>query len=442
MIRVRFAPSPTGHLHIGGLRGALFNHIFARQHKGKFLLRIEDTDIERSRNEYTVGIVDAFNWCNISSDEELIFQSKRNNIYKQYIDALLSSGNAYYSDEPNEEGIISRIIKCKVNRSVETIQFNDIIRGNIEFATKEFDDFIIARSDGSPLYNFVVVVDDIEMGITHVIRGEEHLTNTPRQISIYKALGKNPPIFAHLPLILGQDGKKLSKRDAATAVIDYKKMGFLPQALCMYLIRLGWAHGDQEIFTDDELLKYFDLSKVHSAGAMFDFKKLCWINNFYLKKISATEIMSYAESTQEENLNFSRLFPHLYKDQIIALINLYKDRCNTLVELIENMLKIKQNRSSFESFANPEYQLLANKMHPIIEEFLEKLQILKENVTSQEIKECFDSFSKEKNIPLNMLFKISRIAIIDDVNSPSICSLIEIITIKEFIKNLQLIYKS
>ena len=333
MIKVRFAPSPTGHLHIGGLRGALFNYYFAKKNKGKFVLRIEDTDQERDKLEYTQAIFDAFAWCGIASDEPIVFQSRRMSIYKKYLDILLLSGQAYYSEEIDENGEKSTVIKCKVDKSKDYIAFHDIVRGWLSFPISEIDDFIIVRSNGIPLYNFVVVVDDIDMDITHIIRGEEHLSNTPKQIILYQAFGKKIPKFAHLPLILGQDRKKLSKRDAATAVIDYKKDGFLPEALCMYLLRLGWAHGDQEFFTYDEILQYFQLEKVHHSGAIFDIQKLKSINHTYLKRMTPEELVDLIE------VEYGSIFDRHKAIQIIAL---YIPRSQTLLDLYRFVLMILQ----------------------------------------------------------------------------------------------------
>ena len=289
-VRVRFAPSPTGHLHIGGLRAAIFNWLFARHHKGTFLLRIEDTDRERSKQEYTDAILDAFAWMGITSDEPLIIQSERINAHIVVIKKLLEEGKAYrcYCSQEevlqrhvdaggdahfvkydgkcrfqtSQDRVGEHVVRFAIPSSVQHISFDDMIRGPITVASDELDDFIIARSDYSPMYNFVVVVDDAFMKITHVIRGEDHISNTPKQILLYQACGYEIPQFAHAPNILGPSGKKLSKREAAASVLEYRTMGYLPQALCNYLVRLGWSHGDQEVFSEQELIACFSLDAV------------------------------------------------------------------------------------------------------------------------------------------------------------------------------------
>ncbi len=287
-IRVRFAPSPTGHLHIGGLRSAYFNWLFARHNNGKFLLRIEDTDLERSKKEYLEGILQAFAWCDIASDEPIVIQTERKARHVEVANKLLQEGKLYkcfctQEDLENrlggnagtEEGYTrydercrdrqpqlddaskSYALRVKIDRSRGPIVWNDLIRGEISFESTQLDDFIIVRSDGSPMYNFVVVVDDADMNISHVIRGEDHISNTPKQILLYEACGFALPEFGHVPLILGADGQRLSKRHAATSVMEYKNAGFLADALCNYLVRLGWAHGDQEFLLVKSLFLFF-----------------------------------------------------------------------------------------------------------------------------------------------------------------------------------------
>jgi glutamyl-tRNA synthetase len=434
-IIVRFAPSPTGHLHIGGLRAALFNYIFAKQNNGKFLLRIEDTDLERSKNEYTEAIIDAFRWCKIESDEPLIFQSKRIEIYKQYIEFLIKGDFAYWIEEENEDGVFGRVLKLKVPRDRKYIECIDIIRGLIKFPVDELEDFIIVRSDGSPLYNLVVVIDDIEMNISHIIRGEEHLSNTPKQILLYEAFNKSIPKFAHLPLILSPDGKKLSKRDAATAVIDYKKMGFFPEALTMYLIRLGWAYKDQEIFTWEELLKYFDLSKIHSSGAKFDLKKLLWMNNFYMKNKSADDILRYS---LENNILDENYF-NSYKEKIIALVDLYKERSETLMHLFDEIKLILTDSIEYKKeiliseniYCDENLKNLLINLSYLFKKFDERVDI------ATEIK----NFAQKSNYELSLIFKVLRFAIIGKTSSPSIYSIIKILKVNVIILRIEKLIK-
>ncbi|HVX01377.1 MAG TPA: glutamate--tRNA ligase [Candidatus Babeliaceae bacterium] len=363
--RVRFAPSPTGNLHVGGLRTALFNWLYARHYGGKFLLRIEDTDIERSREEYTQAILEAFRWVHLDSDEPLLIQSQRAQEHKELAQRLLADGFAYkcycsqeelqarlgsnaaegagyvmYDNKcralEEKEFTIPYVIRFKRPLNRETVTFNDLIRGVISFDMSQLDDFIIVRSDGSPMYNFVVVADDAFMGITQVIRGEEHIANTPKQILLYEALGFPVPEFAHVPMILGSDGHKLSKRDAATSVLDYRNNGFLPDALCNYLVRLGWAHGNQEIFTRQELIHYFSLDEIGRKGAIFDIKKLEWLNGVYIRNSNPEDLLK-----QMQEINCSFLTDLAWtNEQVMLGIKLYQDRVKTLCELISELQEL------------------------------------------------------------------------------------------------------
>lgn len=424
--KVRFAPSPTGHLHIGGLRAALFNYYFAKQSNGKFVLRIEDTDHQRNKEEYTKAILDSFAWCGIESDEEIVYQSKRQPLYEQYIKQLVTSGKAYYEEQIDETDKKSTVLKCRVEKNHSHISFNDIIRGEIAFPIEEFEDFIIARSDGTPLYNLVVVIDDIEMGISHIIRGEEHLPNTPKQIILYRALGATIPQFAHLPLILGPDRKKLSKRDAATAVIDYKNEGIYPEALCMYLLRLGWAHKDQEIFTIEEIYRYFKLEDIHLAGAIFDYQKLLSVNRHYLKLRSNEEIFQDIKKLFSENNEF--LFDQK-KD--LEIITLYKDRASTLKELATICTKLKK-----EPIFNNEEPKELDIFLKVISALLEKI---KENIS---IKNAIDSIEKETSCTKHIIYTALRYALLGQTESPSILKIISILELEEIKSRLALFLKS
>src|SRR5690242_19780704 len=308
-VRTRFAPSPTGFLHIGGARTALYCWLEARRRGGEFLLRIEDTDRERSTDEAVQSILDAMRWLDLSADQAPVYQTHRLARYKEVADRLLAEGKAYYAYESKEEieamreaamakgekprynGYYrdrnepgfhearrddpNRVIRFR-NPTEGSVVFEDKVKGRVEWANAELDDLVIFRSDGWPTYNFAVVVDDIDMGITEVIRGDDHVNNTPRQINIYKALDKPVPEFAHLPMILGPDGQKLSKRHGAVSVMQYRDDGFLPHALLNYLVRLGWSHGDQEIFSREQMVALFDIGDVNKAAARFDLEKLKW----------------------------------------------------------------------------------------------------------------------------------------------------------------------
>ena len=281
-IRVRFAPSPTGYLHIGGARTALFNWLFARANGGKLILRIEDTDLVRSTEEDVTRILDSLKWLGLNWDEGPFFQSKRNDIYREYAQKLLDKGLAYYSDEQRGE---YKAIIFKIPH--EKVVVKDIIHGDMEFDNSLIKDLVIFKSDGSPTYNFACVVDDALMGMTHIIRGDDHISNTPKQIPVYEALGFPVPTFAHVPLILGKDKSRLSKRHGATSVQSYQEDGFLPQAMVNFLSLLGWSPGDdREIMTLNELIESFSLERISSKNSVFDDEKLRWMNGNYIKELS------------------------------------------------------------------------------------------------------------------------------------------------------------
>ena len=357
-VRTRFAPSPTGFLHIGGARTALYCWLEARRRGGQFVLRIEDTDRERSTDEAVQAILDGMNWLGLTHDEGPVYQTARLERYKQVADELLKAGLAYYAYESKDEieamreaayakgekprynGYYrdrnepyrddpNRVMRFK-NPLEGTVVFEDKVKGRIEWANAELDDLVIFRSDGWPTYNFAVVVDDIDMGITEVIRGDDHVNNTPRQINIYKALGKPVPEFAHLPMILGPDGQKLSKRHGAVSVMQYRDDGFLPHALLNYLVRLGWSHGDQEIFSAEEMIQLFDVSDVNKAASRFDVTKLSWLNQHYLKTEEPSLIAPEFEwHLTQAGIDFSK-GPNP-ADVIVAL----RDRVQTLKEMAE-----------------------------------------------------------------------------------------------------------
>ena len=312
-IRTRFAPSPTGYLHIGGARTALFSWLYARRHQGVFVLRVEDTDRERSTGEAVRAILDGLEWLGLDHDEGPFFQTERFARYREVIDSLLARGLAYHcycsrkrlealraeqmarNEKPRYDGRCRRaaegrptdadtqpVVRFKNPLDGEVV-VEDLIRGRVAFRNRELDDLILLRSDGTPTYNLSVVVNDLDMGITHVIRGDDHLNNTPRQINVFRALEAPVPAFAHLPMILGSDGKPLSKRHGAMSVLQYRDDGYLPQALLNYLARLGWSHGDQEVFSMKELIEKFDIADVNKAAATFDPAKLLWLNQHYMK---------------------------------------------------------------------------------------------------------------------------------------------------------------
>lgn len=325
-VRVRFAPSPTGYLHVGGARTALFNWLFARHHGGSFILRIEDTDRTRSTDEAIDQIIASLRWLGLDWDE-FYRQTDRFPIHQRYAEELLRRGAAYEADS----AVWFRMPK----EGVTVVE--DLIAGRVEFQNREFKDLVILRSDGTPTYNFACVVDDTEMGITHVIRGDEHLPNTPKQLHIYRALDLTPPKFAHIPLILGPDRTKLSKRHGAVSVLEYRRKGILPEAMVNFLARLGWSHGDQEIFTREELIAYFDLPAVGKSAAVFDEQKLLWLNREWMRRIPLPKL---AELVREflvlEGVASPEEIVAIPEGRFLRAVELLRDRSRTLVELAQS----------------------------------------------------------------------------------------------------------
>lgn len=369
-IRTRFAPSPTGYLHVGGARTALFSYAFARKHGGIFVLRIEDTDLERSTPESVTAILEGMNWLGLDYDEGPFFQTQRFDRYHQVIDQLLDQNLAYrcacskerldavreeqkhrklkprydgYCRERQINANQPHVIRFK-NPESGAIIVDDLIRGRVRFNNEELDDLIIRRTDMSPTYNLSVVVDDMDMQITHVIRGDDHLNNTPRQINIFSALGIAPPRYAHVPMILGDDGARLSKRHGAVSVLAYKEAGFLPEALLNYLVRLGWSHGDQEIFTLQQIIELFDISEVNSSAAAFNPTKLLWLNQQYL---------IHAEPLRMANLLKSHLdqlsIDYTQGPDLIEVVQAQQGRFQTLVELAQMSIYFYQDFADYDT---------------------------------------------------------------------------------------------
>jgi glutamyl-tRNA synthetase len=359
-VRTRFAPSPTGYLHIGGARTALFSWAYARKHGGTFILRIEDTDVERSTPEAVQAILDGMKWLELNYDEGPFYQMQRMPRYKEVIQQMLAAGQAYYcytspaeldamreaqrakGEKPRYDGRwrpepdktlpsvpadIKPVVRFK-NPTEGLVAWKDMVKGHIEFSNTELDDLIIARSDGTPTYNFCVVVDDWDMGITQVIRGDDHVNNTPRQINILKALGAKVPQYAHLSMILGDDGTKLSKRHGAVSVMQYDEDGYLPEAVINYLARLGWSHGDDEVFSVAQFCEWFDLDHITPSAAQFNTEKLNWLNNHYLKQTDNTKLADMVRPRMEaRNIKVGS------SPDLTAIVGLYKERVATLNEL-------------------------------------------------------------------------------------------------------------
>lgn len=359
----RFAPSPTGHLHIGGGRTAIFCWLLARHFGGEFRLRIEDTDTERSKQEYTDSILASMKWLGLDWDGDLTYQSQRKDVYNKYVDKLLETGHAYYCDcsveeveamrevarakgeKPRYNGKCrerglgyaeGRVVRLKVPAEGRVV-FDDMVKGPIAVDVNELDDMVLRRADGMPTYNMAVVVDDYEMGVTHVVRGDDHVSNTPKQILIYQALGLAVPTFGHVPMILGPDKQKLSKRHGARAVVEYQQDGLLPEALVNYLVRLGWSHGDQEIFSLQELVKLFDGKNLNSSAAAFDPDKLQWLNGYYLKHTPLDKAVELTRPFIEKS-GLS-----LDGKNAEAAISLYIERASNLNDLAEQVKPYLQN---------------------------------------------------------------------------------------------------
>ncbi len=335
-IVVRFAPSPTGLFHVGSARVALYNYIFAKQHKGKLILRIEDTDKERSKKEYEDDILSGMKWLGFSYDE-LYHQSERGSIYKKYIEKLIAEGKAYISKEiidlnKERKGGMDQVINLRnevirFKNPNKKVKFKDLIRGEIEFDTTDLGDFVIAKSFDEPIFHLVVVIDDFEMGVTHIIRGEDHISNTPRHILIQEAIGAPIPIYAHLPLILAEDRAKLSKRKHGemTSVKYYERMGYIPEAFSNFLSLVGWNSGtEQEIFSIDELIKLFNISKVQKAGAIFNMEKLLWFNKEYIKKFPKERIITEIKNRFPKEFQDEKIINKI-SDLVVERINIFSD---------------------------------------------------------------------------------------------------------------------
>ncbi|GJL84026.1 MAG: glutamate--tRNA ligase [marine bacterium B5-7] len=385
-VRTRFAPSPTGYLHIGGVRTALFCWLYARRTQGTFVLRIEDTDRERSTPESIEAILKGMAWMELTADEGPFYQTDRMNRYREVIDDLIERNLAYRcyctreEIEAEREAQRARGEKPRYNRRCRnltssregiepvirfknpiegSVVWDDAVKGRIVISNDELDDLIIARSDGSPTYNFCVVVDDLDMEITHVIRGDDHVNNTPRQINILRALGGESPVYAHVPMILGSDGQRLSKRHGAVSVLEYEAMGILPEAMRNYLVRLGWSHGDQEIFSDEEMIALFDIFDVNRAPSNFDLEKLLWLNQHYIKECESSRLQRLLEQ-QLVSMNIDANTGPSLQDVVEAL----RERARTIVEMAEKSLYF------FNDFDDYDENAAKKHLRPVAREML------------------------------------------------------------------------
>jgi len=460
-VRTRFAPSPTGYLHIGGARTALFNYLFARHHGGQFILRIEDTDRERSTREAIDAILEAMNWLRLDYDEGPFYQTERFPLYKEKIQQLISQAKAYpcvctpaelerkrqiaqkekrkpvYNGTCRPpEGIVPVLpkdkpyaIRFRSPRDGSTV-VDDAVKGEVVFDNRELDDLIIARSDGSPTYNFCVVVDDIDMGISHVIRGDDHLANTPRQIQLYQALDYPPPQFAHVPLILGMDKARLSKRHGATSVMAYRDMGYFPEAALNYLVRLGWSHGDQEIFSREELIEKFSLESVGKSAGVFNPEKFLWVNFHYLKTRPLSQLA-------DEIVPFiaAKGYPvPTDKQWLEKMIATLQERAKTLDELVDLARfyltdDIVIDDKAAKKFLRPE---ISHALKTLIARLSSA-----ENFEASHIEQAFAAVLQELGLSMTKLAQPVRVALTGSTVSPGIHEVIAVLGKERTLKRLR-----
>jgi glutamyl-tRNA synthetase len=435
-VRTRFAPSPTGYLHIGGARTALFSWLYARRFGGRFILRIEDTDLERSTEESVEAIFQGMTWLGLDYDEGPFFQTKRMERYREVIRQLLDSGHAYHcycskeeletmrneqmarKEKPRYDGRcrdrhdtpegVQPVIRFR-NPQEGAVVIEDLVKGRVVVQNNELDDLIIARSDGTPTYNLTVVVDDLDMGITHVIRGDDHLNNTPRQINILKSLGAELPQYAHVSMILGEDGKRLSKRHGAVSVMQYQENGFLPEALLNYLVRLGWSHGDQEIFSRDEMVEFFDLDAVNKAAATFDPQKMLWLNEQYLK------------NTDEERL-VDALQPYLdfepaTSPPLASVINALRGRVKTLVEMADAARVFYQDPEHIDPQAAEKH--LGQTALPVLKTAREMFAV-EQDWSVEHLKQVIKELAQDMGLKMGQVGMPLRVALTGNTDSPDI----------------------
>jgi glutamyl-tRNA synthetase len=446
MVKTRFAPSPTGFLHIGGARTALFNYLYAKHNNGVFVLRIEDTDVERSKEEYVQDILGGLTWLGMNWDEGPYFQKDRLDVYREHAFRLLEEGHAYKcyctaevleekrkialkegkkpaydrtcrEKAPQQDGR-PFVIRFKTPVSGE-VTFHDIVRGDITIRCEEMDDLVILRSDNNPTYNFTVVVDDALMGITHIIRGDDHINNTPRQILIYRALNYDTPEFAHVPLIHGKDRARLSKRHGATSLLEYKNDGFLPEALMNYLARLGWAHGDEEVFSREDLIEKFELRNVGKSPAVFDHDKLSWLNSHYLK-------------TLPEETVADRLIPFIKemglepgeRDRLVPIVKNLKERAKTLKEMAGMGTFFFRDDMEYEEKAREKF--LTRETKPVLEGFLKGFRALP-SLNEEDQRRLIEGMAQEREKKLVDIIQPIRVALSGKTVSPGIFEVITIL---------------
>jgi len=455
-VRLRFAPSPTGYLHVGGARTALFNWLLARKEKGTFILRIEDTDVARSTQESVDAILQGMAWLGLDWDEGPFYQSERFPIYREFVEKLVAEGKAYRcyctpeeleakreqamkeGRKPKYDGTCRNgvevsgekpcVIRFKAPQEGVTA-FDDLIKGRISFNNDELDDLIIQRSDGTPTYNFVVVIDDATMGITTVIRGDDHINNTPRQILLYEALGYPVPRFAHVPMILGADKTRLSKRHGATSVMAYRDMGFLPEAMVNYLVRLGWSHGDQEIFSREELIEKFSIEAVGKSAGVFNPDKLLWLNHHYIKESPPERLAQLLVPFMAERGIDPAAGPSLP-----LVVKTLQERSRTLVEMADGAMFYYRGDVAYDEQAAARH--LVPDAAPLLGALADRLEVLAD-FSQGGIETLFREFIAEKGIKLGQVGPAVRVALCGGTASPGIYEVIEALGREETLRRLR-----
>ncbi len=461
-VRVRFAPSPTGLLHIGGIRTALFNWLFARQQKGVFILRIEDTDQSRSTHESMRAIIDGMKWVGLDWDEGPFRQTERVDLYRSHAMKLLEAGHAYWcvckAEElearrkeaetkglsPRYDGRCRRLgianpsgeaaLRFKAPQEGQTV-IDDLIKGKIVFDNKILDDLIILRSNGYPTYNFSVVVDDALMNITHVVRGDDHLTNTPRQVPMFEALGFPVPRFGHLPMILGPDKARLSKRHGATSIMAYREMGYLPDAMVNYLVRLGWSHGDQELFTRQELIEKFSWKNVQASAAVFNPEKLLWVNEQYIKHSDPKQVamllwphlkQAGLEDTEEYKkvAMATELQYQESPDWLVNLVVMVRDRTKTLIEMVHWVKPYFGQSVSFDEEAAKTF--LTPAIAPMLKKLVQRFEAFP-TYSKQEWEESFKKLVEEEEMKMGQVAQPVRVALTGRTASPGLFEVMEVL---------------
>ena len=426
-IKVRFPPSPTGFLHIGGARTALYNWLFARHNNGKMVLRIEDTDRQRSTEEATQAILDSMTWLGLDWDEGPYHQSDRLEIYNEYVEKLLKSGKAFYVDDP-EKG---RAVRFKITG--ERTDFDDMVHGHINSDTSLIEDFVIQKADGFPAYNFACVVDDGVMGITHIIRGDDHLSNTPRQVALYKALGFDLPKFAHIPMILGEDGSRMSKRHGATSVTDYRTKGYLPDAIVNFIALLGWSPGhDQELLTRQEMIEKFTLKRVNKTSSRFDFTKLDWMNSKYIQNLPVENLVSELQPYIKD----ANLDSNVVSDEWLhKLVELYKERFRTLPEFVSLTTPFFSDEIEYEDAAVQKHLKKGNPS--LIKDAYNELKEVKNFSSIPELENCLRSVTTAHGIGFGKLAQPIRVALIGKSASAGIFETLELLGKDRTLKRLE-----